>query len=469
MEKAGIIKYGVPTVCGSGDPIVVEIIRKRCHELGSELHIVSDEVELDITSQDIYGSTFSIGSEVFDIKDVGTRLAGEHQLKNAACALLTAQVLITQGIHTSEEDIRKGIEGTTWPGRLQVIRTSPLTILDTTHNPGGARTLSRYLKKYFSERPAGVMGMLKDKDVKAIVKELEGCFSQVITTAPSYHRHMKARTLASHFSHKDVTVQEDVGNAVSGVIEDAGKSPVVITGSIFTASDALARLNQLRIREIMETLAEKYLVGAYPGRKPGAEEPPDKQARDPFRVLISTILSQRTRDENTHLASSNLFSKYPDVGKLAHARPGDIEHLIRPAGFYKQKAVKVIQVARIIRDEHDSRVPDDINELLELPGVGRKTANCVLAYGFRKPAIAVDTHVHRMSNLMGLVKTKTPDDTEMALVDMIPEKYWLEVNRLIVRHGQSICKPIKPRCGECPIAHLCDYGIYWLRPAINNS
>jgi endonuclease-3 len=131
-----------------------------------------------------------------------------------------------------------------------------------------------------------------------------------------------------------------------------------------------------------------------------------------------------------------------------------------PAGFYKQKARSIIAASAMIRDSFGSNVPDNMDDLLSLPGVGRKTANCVLAYGFGKPAIAVDTHVHRISNLMGLVKTQEPEDTEQALMRRIAKELWLDINRLLVRHGQTVCLPIKPRCGSCSISHLCDKGIY---------
>ena len=139
-------------------------------------------------------------------------------------------------------------------------------------------------------------------------------------------------------------------------------------------------------------------------------------------VLISTILSQRTKDENTHLATEQLFSKFATPKELASIKPELIYGLIRPAGFYKQKAEKIIQTSKIVHEKYGSHVPDDMEELLTLPGVGRKTASCVLAYGFGKPAIAVDTHVHRISNLLGLVQTATPDDTEEALMFQVEDE-----------------------------------------------
>jgi len=179
--------------------------------------------------------------------------------------------------------------------------------------------------------------------------------------------------------------------------------------------------------------------------------------RDPYRVLIRTILSQRTRDENTDEATARLFSEYPSIEDVASAPLEKLEELIRKAGFYHVKARRIREVSRILLEEYKGRVPDDIGELLKLPGVGRKTANCVLAYAFGIPAIPVDTHVHRISNRLGLVDTKTPEETEKALMEVIPEEYWIELNDLMVQFGQDICRPIGPRHEECPIAEYCDY------------
>jgi len=179
--------------------------------------------------------------------------------------------------------------------------------------------------------------------------------------------------------------------------------------------------------------------------------------RDPYRVLIRTILSQRTRDENTDEATASLFERYPSIEDVAYAPLEEIEVLIRKAGFYHVKARRVREVSRIILEEYDGKVPDDINELLKLPGVGRKTANCVLVYAFGRPAIPVDTHVHRISNRIGLVDTRTPEETERALMKVIPREYWIELNDLMVQFGQDICRPLGPRHEECPIADHCDY------------
>lgn len=187
--------------------------------------------------------------------------------------------------------------------------------------------------------------------------------------------------------------------------------------------------------------------------------PPGKFASsDPFRALISTVLSQRTRDKVTYIATDKLFSIYSTPSTLADADTDDIEALIREVGFYKTKASRIKEIARIIHNEYKDKVPDDMETLLTLPGVGRKTANCVLVNGFGQDAIAVDTHVHRISNRLGLVITKTPEDTEKELYKTIPKKHWRYLNEFLVRFGQDICRPVGPKCGECPIVELCPTG-----------
>ncbi|MGQ9469526.1 MAG: endonuclease III domain-containing protein [Nitrososphaerales archaeon] len=177
----------------------------------------------------------------------------------------------------------------------------------------------------------------------------------------------------------------------------------------------------------------------------------------PFKVLIATILSHRTRDEVTLVAVKRLFSKYPNTEALSLARRNDVELLIKPVGFYRVKARRIIEVAGIIVNRFCGRVPDKMEELLTLPSVGRKTANAVLAFGFNKPSLIIDTHAHRITNRLGLVKTRHPDETEMELREKIDERYWQPLNELLVPFGKVICKPIKPLCQLCLLTSVCDY------------
>ncbi len=180
-----------------------------------------------------------------------------------------------------------------------------------------------------------------------------------------------------------------------------------------------------------------------------------KEKQDPFKILISTILSARTRDSNTRIATERLFSKYNTPKLIANADIEKLQDLIRASGFYKVKAARIKEVSKILIGDHGGIVPDDFDELINLPGVGAKTANCVLVYAFKIPAIPVDVHIHRIMNRLQWVNTKKPEETEKALKILIPKKYWLDINRIIVRFGQQICLPIRPKCDFCPINDIC--------------
>ncbi len=177
--------------------------------------------------------------------------------------------------------------------------------------------------------------------------------------------------------------------------------------------------------------------------------------RDPFRILISCILSQRTKDEVTAPATERLFTIADTPEKMLQLRESRIARVIFPVGFYKTKAKTIRGVCRSLIEKYDSKVPDDIDTLLTLKGVGRKTANLVVSLGYGKPGICVDTHVHRISNRLGIVKTKTPFQTEFELRKTLPQKYWIPFNNVLVRHGQEICKPISPICSSCAIKKNC--------------
>lgn len=176
---------------------------------------------------------------------------------------------------------------------------------------------------------------------------------------------------------------------------------------------------------------------------------------DPFRVLIACLLSLRTKDETTGPAAARLFAFADTPRAMLRLTPRQIERAIFPVGFYRTKARVILGVCRDLIERFDGRVPDDIDALLTLKGVGRKTANLVVTQGFNKPGICVDVHVHRISNRLGYVKTRNPEETEMALRRRLPRRYWIGYNDLLVSFGQNICVPISPRCSLCPVATLC--------------
>jgi endonuclease-3 len=194
-----------------------------------------------------------------------------------------------------------------------------------------------------------------------------------------------------------------------------------------------------------------------PPRMTALKELQETESGDPLQILIGTILSARTRDENTTVAVNNLFARYKTAEGLAKADTKKIERLIKQSGFYRVKARRIKEVAKILVEQYDGKVPDNIDELLKLPGVGRKTANCVLVYAFNKPAVPVDTHVHRIANRLGLVQTKTPEQTEMELTTKIDKRYWLNINDTFVMFGQNICKPVGPLCESCLLKKSCKY------------
>jgi len=180
------------------------------------------------------------------------------------------------------------------------------------------------------------------------------------------------------------------------------------------------------------------------------------QTHDPFRVLIACLLSLRTKDETTGPAARRLFTLADTPAGMLRLRAEEIEAAIYPVGFYRTKARTILEICRVLEHDHGGRVPDDMEALLALKGVGRKTANLVLTQGFARHGICVDTHVHRISNRWGYVRTKTPEQTEMALRERLPRRYWIEYNDLLVAFGQTICKPTSPLCeSRCPVERYC--------------
>ncbi|HLA04881.1 MAG TPA: endonuclease III [Syntrophales bacterium] len=181
-----------------------------------------------------------------------------------------------------------------------------------------------------------------------------------------------------------------------------------------------------------------------------------KEKRNPFVILISTLLSLRTKDEVTSEATKRLFSLASTPQEMLQLSPEIIAKTIYPVGFYKNKAKTILAACRELIDRYNSLVPDTMEQLLAMKGVGRKTANLVLTLGFNKEGICVDTHVHRISNRLGYVRTGAPEQTEFALREKLPHKYWLDYNTLLVAFGRHVCRPVSPFCGSCPVSNYCD-------------
>jgi len=179
------------------------------------------------------------------------------------------------------------------------------------------------------------------------------------------------------------------------------------------------------------------------------------QTNDPFKVLITTMLSARTKDQTTLGAAQRLFAKVKNFADLVKLSSKELEQLIYPVGFYKTKAKHLKQLPLVMQEKFDNHIPQTIEELIQLPGVGRKTANLVVAVAFEKPGMCVDTHVHHIMNRLGYVKTKNPFQTEMALRKKLPILYWEKINSLLVAFGQHLCTPVSPKCSVCPIYRYC--------------
>jgi endonuclease-3 len=192
-------------------------------------------------------------------------------------------------------------------------------------------------------------------------------------------------------------------------------------------------------------------------RRTALKELQIEEDNDPFKILIGTILSARSRDENTSKIVRKLFQKYKNVLELANADLNDIKSIIYSIGFYNTKSERIKQVSQIIVEKFHGIVPSEIEDLLALPGVGRKTANCVLVYAFNKPAIPVDIHVHRISNRIGIVKTQNVKKTEEELIKIVDKEYRLILNNIFVMYGQNICLPIRPKCQICSLKGICNF------------
>ncbi len=209
-------------------------------------------------------------------------------------------------------------------------------------------------------------------------------------------------------------------------------------------------MNRKDIPKVIEILQKNYEKWKAPVVTLVAQH-----TNDPFKVLVCALLSTRTRDETTAKVCRRLFERVRDAHGLADIDIRELERLIYPVGFYRNKAKQLKKLGEILVGKFNGKVPDRLEDLLSLPGVGRKVANLVLADGFGIPAICVDTHVHRITNRWCLVKTRNPKETEFELMEKLPKEFWISINRLLVAFGQRICTPQKPRCGECPIENFC--------------
>jgi dihydrofolate synthase/folylpolyglutamate synthase len=462
-EKAGIIKEGVPvwTVEQPALPVIAE----RAQALKAPLKVVGTDIGVEREPTGLEGQTVRIRSgEV--TREYELRLLGNFQAENAALAFGTVRELRLLGWKIAEKAIRRGLSRAEWPARMQLIARNPTIILDATHTLDGARRLRESLEETFPQRRlVTVLGMLNDKDLKGIAAQLEPLCDAVVATEPATERAFKAEEVAAAFtSVPRVEIIRSVAAAVDAGIAMSGAGCVLlVTGSLYTAGEASVFLEEWRRKralEVVRRLKERYLPGDFASSKlETALGKITRETEDPFVVLISTVISQRTADPTTEAVSSRLLSRYPTAERLASASLEEIEEVIRPANFYRTKAKAIKEIARQISNDYGGVVPRDLKELCRLPLVGRKTANCVLVYGYGVPAIPVDVHCHRIPNRIGIIHTRNEVETEKELRRLIPQSLWLEVNELFVRHGQTTCLPTRPDCPSCNLADICAYNL----------
>jgi len=458
-EKSGIIKENIPVV--TSELKFQKVIRDSAKKKNARLIAIGKDIKYKRGISTLEHQSFSVtGKGRYNLK---TKMLGSYQTENAAVAVGAVETLMDGGIKITSAAVRKGIYSAEWPGRFEIVKTQPLVILDCAHDPDGARALAKSLKELKPKSVTFVIGTLKDKDAEGMAKFLGPLADRLIITTPNTPRACEAIEVKKAFEPyvDKIEILKEVGSAVEHALSSTAISDTIcIAGSIYTVGEAIEGLRTMKtkkIDEVMKRLRAKYLRGAFPGKDVDATTI-KRVERAPFRVLIATILSHRTRDENTHLAVERLFKRFNTPEKIANANVKEIESLVKPAGFYSVKAKRLKEVSKILLEKFDGNVPRDFDALMSLPSVGRKTANCVLVYGFGIPAVPVDVHVEVIAKRLGLVdKNANVFKVEKQLQSVVLTKYWLDINKLLVRHGREICTTRNPKCTRCFIRDLCDY------------
>ncbi len=451
-EKAGIIKPDVPVVVGDLPEKALEVVKNKCRETGSEIVFDKDLVNVEIKEMNPRRSLVHLETP-WGEGETDFPLVGRHQADNLKTALAVLWLLSENGRHYDFDRIIEGIRMTNWPGRMDL---RGVFLFDITHNREGSDRLVETMNDLDLVPADMVIGILERKHHEEILARFAKVSRNVIFTRTSWDDGADPEKLASLFKNLPSLHEGEVLSAgtIPQAMEMTGglASPVLVTGSLFTVGEAMKYLGiekpPISPERLMLELKEAVSNDAYLG----------EHSRDqtPFQVLISTVLSQRTRDENTKKASDALFAKAGTPEAILELDDDELRNLIRPAGFYNQKAKALKKISQRLLDAYGGEVPDDIEKLVELPHVGRKTANCVLVYAHGRDALPVDTHVHRITNLIGMVDARTPESTEEALKEWMPKKYWKEVNGLLVRFGQTVCVPTSPRCRSCRLRTFCN-------------
>lgn len=509
-EKSGIIKRGTIVITAENKTEPLQVITETCRRRGAALYRVGKDISYGIitnTLEAVHNTEPEVGNIAENIKKrfsvyglygtpyegLAIPMPGKHQMANAAAAIAAAEAyekrVHRRLVSVVPKTVRAGLEKATVPCRFELVRVKPNVILDNAHTPNSICSLSRAVDETVKDSVILVFGVSNDKDYEQMLKHFTHNAKRVILASANNPRSLDCRTLlktTKKFFQKDIIEDsESVEDAARKALEYASPSDtILVTGSSYVCGEALAFLRGERVDGLTDCLNdsagrcdEQYIDSVFKalaslfgdwktGASVGSTAHPDyshtvselasqAQSNDPFRILIATILSHRTKDENTHKATEKLFSVYKTPSEIAKAPLKSLERLIHSTGFYRVKAKNIKKASHMIIEKYSGRVPDTIDELLKIPAVGRKTANCVLVYAFNKPAIPVDTHVHRISNRLGLVRTNTPEDTEKSLEYILPKTYWLPINDYFVRFGKTICRPVGPKCGICPLERDC--------------
>ena len=514
-EKAGIIKPGAVAVTAETKAEPLKVIEDACRKKGVRLYKVGKDIAYGVvtnTLEAVHNTENEIGApgemprtsfSVYGLfsdayESVSTGLVGRHQTVNAVTAVAAVESLRSAGTTVPKKAIIKGLFKANIECRFQVMQRNPTVILDNAHTVASAEALRDTINDVIRDRVTLVIGISSGKDARGIIKALAPIAKKMVVTRAAIDRAMDAEIIAreagaiffkSKINKNKTNVKMYQRNSVIGGLKFAldtasYRETIVVTGSSYVCGEALGYFKGMKVDGLSDPAKTASFRGSKSGKKSvlppasikpeyidiifkvlrelfnpdsgaGSELASQSRSEDPFRVLIATILSQRTKDENTHKVVERLFSVYGTPEKLARAPLGKVEKLVHSSGFYRVKARNIIKVAGIVWKDYKGKVPDTIDELLALPSVGRKTANCVLVYAFNKLAIPVDTHVHRISNRLGLVRTQNPEETEAGLVEILPKKYWLEINDYLVQFGKTICRPIGPKCPGCPLNDIC--------------
>jgi len=470
FEKGGIIKEGVPVFVGEIKKEPLNVLENIAKEKNAPLYKLNEHILIINVRTSLEGTFFDLKTPfAMEQLNLFVPLLGDFQAKNAGIAVSTVQYLSNKGdFHIKENNIRVGLQKVKWNGRFEIIKKNPYIIIDGAHTIESSNVLANNINHLFNNSNFTIIfGIMKDKKIEEIISNLSKIPSRLIITKINYHRSMDPvdikKIAIKYYEDSKLILAESVEKSLEIALKY--NNSILITGSIYLIGEARSIVLNSETDPIKmiegnysinwENLLEKlYKFYNYEGYQ---EPYLVTHNEDPIKVLICTMVSQRTKDETTDHVCKRLFDKYKNIDEISKASVKDLEGLLKPAGFYRQKAKKIKEVALIIKNRYNGIVPNSMEDLLLLPGVGRKTAGCVITYAYNGDELPVDIHVHRISNRLGVVNSKTPEETEHQLKKIIPKNLWKYINHIFVKHGQNICRPISPKCNLCPISMDCLY------------